>query len=124
MNKKIGNDTEAKCLEELQKRGYWCHLFAYNANGQPCDVVAMRGDVPILLDVKHCDGTRFAFSNIQPNQRSCFDYAGECGNTNLGFAIFFPRFGSWKWLPYRRVVELEERGVKSVPFGDLGDFSL
>ena len=114
MNKKIGNDTESKCLQMLQDNGYWCHLFAYNKNGQPCDIIALKDNKPALIDVKHCSEERFEFKNIQPNQRSCFDYAMSCGNTKCGFLVFFEKYNVWRWLPYTIVKQYESRGIKSV----------
>ena len=113
MNKIIGNDTEKLLLELLKSKGYWCHLFAYNKNGQPCDIVAIRDNVAILIDVKHCDSARFNFSRIEPNQRNCFKYADFCGNDNLGFAIYFQKTKHWKWLSNDKVRRLEQLGFKS-----------
>lgn len=114
--KKIGNDTEKLCLDLLQRNGYWCHLFAYNKNGQPCDIIAIKDNKPFLIDVKHCSEDRFEFKNIQPNQRSCYDYAISCGNNKCGFAVYFEQRGCWKWIPYSIVRQYEERGVKSVKY--------
>lgn len=114
--KKIGNDTEKKCLELLSKLGYWCHLFAYNKNGQPCDIVAIKNDTALLIDVKHCDGDRFAFSRIEPNQRSCFEYALSCGNKNCGFMIYFEKEQAFNFVTFREIKNLETWGYKSVEF--------
>lgn len=112
--KKIGNDTESKCLQMLQDNGYWCHLFAYNKNGQPCDIVAIKNNTALLIDVKHCSEERFEFKNIQPNQLSCFEYAQSCGNNYVGFMIYFEKEKTWKWLPYSAVKAFLKNGIKSV----------
>lgn len=116
--KKIGNDTEKKALELLSDLGYRCHLFSYNSNGQPCDVVAMKNDRAFLIDVKHCSENRFEFKNIQPNQRTCFEYAEQCGNTKCGFMIFFERYNVWRWLSYERLCKFDSYDFKSVRIQD------
>lgn len=108
MNKTIGDNYEKKFIEYISKKGYWCHLFAYKAEGQPCDVVALKNNIPYLIDVKHCDKDRFDFNHIQVNQKNCFKLAYMKGNENCGFAIYFEKQHMWKWLPYF-VVELYER---------------
>ena len=98
--KTIGNAFEGKLLDFLRLKGYWCHLFSYNKNGQPCDVIAIRNDKSMLLDVKHCDGDLFYTSRIEPNQHTCFKYASSFGNKNLGFAIWFESDQRFRYLPY------------------------
>lgn len=119
INKKLGNEFESKLLKILQDKGYWCHLFAYSKNGQPCDVVAIKDDIPILLDVKHCASDRFSFSHIQPNQITCFKYAKSCGITYTGFAIYFELQNSWRWLSYQLLEEMLLKGLKSVKYDEL-----
>lgn len=119
VNKKIGNEYERKLLKKLQEKGYWCHLFATNTNGQPCDVIALKNDAGILIDVKHCSGDRFDFKNIQPNQFGCFEYAKSCGNHCCGFAIWFEEQQNWFWLPYRLVKELQKDNIKSIRYTGL-----
>ncbi len=112
--KKIGNDTEQVALKILQEKGYWCHLLSYNKNGQPCDIIAVKNNVATFIDVKHCSEKRFAFKNIQPNQRTCFEYNEECGNTKTGFMIYFEQSNTWRWLSYECLCDFETYGFKSV----------
>lgn len=121
MNKNIGNTCENKLIELLGELGYWCHLFAYKPEGQPCDVVALKNDIGWLIDVKHCQNGRFPFKDIRPNQLSCFALAKELGNSNCGFAIFFEDIG-WRWLSYKRYLKLEKAGVRSVVPSDCDYF--
>lgn len=119
-NKKIGNNTESLVLNSLKQNGYWCHLFAYNVYGQPCDIIALKNDTSFLIDAKHCSTDRFNFGNIEPNQLTCFAYARQCGVKNLGFAVFFEKRKELKWLPYDLVVKDKEQ--KSVGVVELEDF--
>ena len=112
--KKIGNETEQRFLDLLQEKGYWCHLFAYNKNGQPCDIIAIKDGKPFLIDVKHCDEKRFGFSNVRDNQRSCFNYYESCNNENCGFAIYFAKTGTWRWLSYECLDQFESYGFGGV----------
>lgn len=113
--KKIGNKTEVKLCELLQQNGYWCHLLEYNKNGQPCDIVALRGNKSFLIDVKHCDTDRFSFNRIEPNQRTCFEYARkECGVHSVGFAIYFENVNKFYWLPYSLVANSNLKSVTRI----------
>lgn len=116
--KKIGNDCEKKLALLLKQKGYWCHVFEYNKNGQPCDIVAFNGNKSFLIDVKHCCSTRFPLSRIEANQRTSFEYALRCGIRNVGFAVWFDVCESFKWLPYEKVAT----DVASVRFDELEDF--
>lgn len=119
INKKIGNDYENKLAQMLQEKGFWCHIFEYNKNGQPCDIVAIKNDIANLIDVKHCASNRFSFSHIQPNQITCFGYAKSCGITHTGFAIYFEPQDSWRWLSYQQLEEMLSNGLKSVKYDEL-----
>lgn len=123
--KKIGNEYEKMLCDLFSSLGYWCHNFAYGVNGQPCDIIAIKGeDKHFLIDVKHCDGDVFSFSRIEPNQRGCFKFAKYCGIMNTGFAIWFKKENKFKWLSYWTLEVLEGAGkvsVKSDSLYDLGD---
>lgn len=119
MNKKIGNEYEKKYIEILQEQGFWCHLFAYKAEGQPCDVVALKDGKALLADVKHCSSKRFPFTDIQSNQITCFRLAKEKGNTWLGFAIYFDIDNSWRWMSFEEFEKMRKNGLKSVAPNDL-----
>lgn len=122
-NKKIGNEYEEKFTAFLQKNGYWCHIFAYNSNGQPCDIIAVRNNKAYFIDVKHCEENRFSFDKIQPNQITCFEYNLQCGNGNTGFAIWFERQRKWYLLPYSQYKKCVKDGLKSVHWVDLKDLN-
>lgn len=119
VNKKIGNEYEGLFVKLMQKKGYWCHIFAYNKNGQPCDVIAVKNNRPHFIDVKHCEENRFDFKNIQPNQITCYEYNEQCGNGNTGFAVWFEKQGKWFWLPYSYLKVLMNNNVKSVHWANL-----
>lgn len=103
--KGVGNDTEQLLLDKLQAKGYWAHLFADNYNGQPCDVVALKGDRTLLIDAKHCDSNVFYYSRIEANQIGAFTYASQCGvkPDRLGFALYFASDNQFYWLSWALV---------------------
>lgn len=76
-NSKLGRKTEIDCCDWLSKQGWWCHRMVASEAGQPCDIVALKGDDCVLIDAKHCDDFYLRTSRIEPNQRSCFDYASR-----------------------------------------------
>ena len=108
--KKIGNKCESLLLDILKKKNYWCHLFASKDSGQPCDVIALKGDKHYLIDVKHCDTNVFYFSRIESNQHNCFRYAIECDiyYKDLGFAIYCELTQKFYWLTYDLVLCLKD----------------
>lgn len=77
--KALGNATEKRVLEWLKENGYWAHLMLQGANGQPCDIIAVKDGKATLIDAKHCSTKRFALSRIEANQATSFDYAKKFG---------------------------------------------
>lgn len=77
--KALGNATERAVLEWFKEHGYWAHLMLQGANGQPCDIIAVKNGQAILVDAKHCDSPRFCLSRIEPNQETSFNYASAFG---------------------------------------------
>lgn len=118
MNKNIGDRYEGKLIDLLSKNGWWCHLFAYKPQGQPCDVIALKNNKYLLVDVKHCSSRRFPFSDIQVNQKNCFKLAKQKGNCNNGFAIYFEVVNQWRWFSYDLLEKMEKDGKKSVIFDE------
>lgn len=121
-NKKIGNEFEMRCCELLRQHKYWCHLFAYNTSGQPCDVIAINASKTILIDVKHANLNTFYLGRIEPNQHTCFEYALKCGVQYAGFAIWFDNDREFKWLSYEDAQGDLELGFRSVNRKDLITF--
>lgn len=87
-NKKIGNDFESQFCEYLFNQGFWVHNMVQNASGQPADVIAVKGNIPYLIDCKVCSNDKFNFSRIEENQVNAMKLWKECGNTDCWFALF------------------------------------
>lgn len=119
MRRTTYRNYEKEFCKILQQQGYWAHNFEYSQGGQPCDIVAIKDDKALLIDVKHCEGDRFTFDRIEPNQRTCFEYANKCGNFNTFFAIYFEKYNEWRAIRYSFVLDIEECGKKSVRYDEI-----
>lgn len=106
-NKKIGNDFEREFCEILSKRGFWVHNFAQNQDGQPADVIAVKNDMPYLIDCKVCEKGIFQLSRMEENQMLAMQYWLATRNTEVWFALKV-RDEIWM-IPYRRLVYAKER---------------
>lgn len=116
----IGNSIEDMCCELLQQHDYWACRLKGNANGQPCDVVAMKGSKNWLIDVKHNKSDRFELSRCEPNQKTTFKYANRyCAINNTGFAIYFDTIKKFKWILFR---DIDFDRYKSIHYKDMEDF--
>ena len=120
--KRIGNEFETKFAEQLKQKGFWCHIFEYNNNGQPCDIVALKNNEGFLFDVKHCEANRFPFADIRPNQLTCFEYAKSCGNEKCFFAIWFTKRHKWYLLPFDYCKKMMTYENKSVSWEELEEW--
>ena len=118
-SKKIGNQKEQELCMLLSNNGYWVYLTPYNEAGQPCDVIALRKDKNILLDVKNCKTNSFTFNRLEPNQETCFEWAKKCGVRLVGLAIYFEKEGCFKWLGYLQLKLFIEGGMKQVKSSQL-----
>lgn len=86
-NKALGNLFETEFCNLLSKRGFWVHNTVQKSEGQPADVIAVKGKVAYLIDCKYCAGNRFVFSRIEENQHYAMELWKECGNGDGWFAV-------------------------------------
>lgn len=94
-NGKRGEDIVSKYLSE---RRYWVHNIQRRPNGsQPVDIVAIKSNNPLLLDVKYVSAAKydvFSFSDVQADQETSMQYAIDYAyieSNNVGFAIVLER---------------------------------
>ena len=88
-NKKLGNKFEAEFAEILANEGFWVHLLAQNAAGQPADVIAVKDGEAYLIDCKVCSNGKFPFTRIEDNQEWAMELWRDSGNDNGWFALKF-----------------------------------
>ena len=88
-NKVLGNSFEKEYAKILRERGYWVTFLTpkKNIGSQPCDLIAIKDDKPILIDCKTCKTHLFPINRIEENQRQAFKRYSKCGNTNFILAI-------------------------------------
>lgn len=123
INKKIGNTTEQQVLTFLQSNGLWAHLLVDNKNGQPFDILALRGESVWALDVKHLtnDNKRFVFSRMEVNQfTSMGDLSQKFMNSVCGFVVVCDN--DMRFISYQDCLRLVAQGEKSCLFSDMPTF--
>lgn len=88
-NKTLGNNFEKEYAKILSNKGYWVTFLTpkQNVGSQPCDLIAIKDDKPILIDCKTCKTHLFPISRIEENQRQAFKRYSKCGNTRFILAI-------------------------------------
>lgn len=88
-NKKIGNNFEKEYSEILRNKGYWVTFLTpkQHVGSQPCDLIAIRNNIPILIDCKTCKNHIFPINRIEENQRQALKRYIKCGNTKFILAI-------------------------------------
>ena len=88
-NKVLGNSFEKEYAKILRERGYWVTFLTpkKNIGSQPCDLIAIKDDEPILIDCKTCKTHLFPINRIEENQRQAFKRYSKCGNTKFILAI-------------------------------------
>lgn len=87
-NKKLGNDFEQEYAKILSQKGYWVGFFPPKADGkQPCDLIAIKDNIPMLIDCKTCSTHLFPINRIESNQRQAFKKYQKCGNKKFILAI-------------------------------------
>ena len=88
-NKVLGNSFENEYAKILRERGYWVTFLTpkKNIGSQPCDLIAIKDDKPILIDCKTCKTHLFPINRIEENQRQAFKRYSKCGNTKFILAI-------------------------------------
>lgn len=88
-NKKLGNSFEKEFADILRKKGYWVTFLSpkQHIGSQPCDLIAIKNNKPILIDCKTCKTHLFPIARIEENQRQSFKRYTKCGNTKFILAI-------------------------------------
>ena len=67
-NKREGTRFENRLKDMFYEHGFWVHLFQQNQAGQPCDLIAVKGEKAYIIDAKDCKSGRFPLSRVEENQ--------------------------------------------------------
>ena len=75
-NKTDGNNFEKEICKMLSKDyGFWALNIPQTNVGQPCDIVAIKNNICLLIDCKMCQTRNtFNFERIEPNQFTAMDF--------------------------------------------------
>ena len=87
-NKKLGNDFEKEFADILSSMGYWVLMVTPKSyiNSQPCDLIAIKNNKPILIDCKTCKTHLFPINRIEENQIQASKKYFDCGNAEYYIA--------------------------------------
>lgn len=90
-NKKIGDSFEKEYADFLSQKGYWVTFLSPKkfVGSQPCDLIAIKNDSPMLVDCKTCSTHLFPISRIEENQKQAYKKYIKRGNTKFILAIKF-----------------------------------
>ena len=86
-NKKLGSDFEREFAQILDSHGFWVHLMAQNAAGQPFDILAARNGKAYPIDAKVCVYDYFRLDRVEDNQKFSMFKWRERGNRHGWFAL-------------------------------------
>lgn len=112
-NKACGSRFERVFARMLAMEGFWAHVLQDNRNGQPFDVIAVKDGKAFVFDCKVCSGNTFRLNRMEANQVSAMELWEECGNLEGAFAVKYPT-GNIYILPFRELMSLRSRGIKSL----------
>ena len=114
-NKTSGNKFENDFAKSLAEHGFWAHVMQQKKEGQPADIIAVRGAFHTLIDCKEISDEEkgFPFSRVEENQRLAMKlFTKRCGELCY-FALKLPD-GSIRMVSLSRIETLEGRGHKSI----------
>lgn len=120
INKKLGNDFEKELSEILYDAGYWVHLLNQNKNGQPADIIAVKGGGAYLIDAKVCSFEVFPFRRIEENQELSMNLWVECGNITPYFAL--KARNEIYMVSWQTIKDLRSKGKKQLNFADMNKY--
>lgn len=92
VNKVSGNRFENDFANILAKNGFWAHVMQQKKEGQPADIIAVKGKFHTLIDCKEIsdlsDG--FPFTRCEENQRLAMKMFTKRCNELCYFALKLP----------------------------------
>lgn len=113
-NKSSGNRFEQEFAEFLDGHGFWCHVFQQKKEGQPADIIAVKGRYHCLIDCKEVSTSRgFVLTRAEENQRMAMRKFADRGNHIGWFAVKFPD-GTVRMVSIVSVLMLEAQGIKAI----------
>lgn len=111
-NRQDGTNFESDLCDELSAAGFWAHNFTQNAAGQPVDIIAVKDDLPCLIDCKRCYTGLLSVSRVEPNQEAAALKWWSSGNTEVWFACLYEE--EVYMVALKQIQEMEGAGFRSI----------
>lgn len=118
-NKRLGNRFERELCDLLAAKGFWAHNFAQNKDGQPADIIAIKGRYHTLIDCKLVSTSKgFDFSRWEENQRLSMElFSNRCDY--MCFLALKLITGEIRLLDTNTIYGLESLGQRSIPVSQM-----
>lgn len=97
----------------MAAHGWWAHNIAQNRTGQPADIIAIKKELPVLIDCKDCAGNIFALSRIEANQEAAMIRWEVTVNEHCYFAVRL-NTGEIYMIPFVDLYSRERHGKRSI----------
>ena len=111
-NKSMGTQFEQDFCEILFNNGFWAHNAAQKVEGQPSDVIAVKGDRAFLIDCKVCSRDKFPLSRIEENQKLSMSLWEKRSDFYAWFAL--KTSDDIYMVSFARMKELEDTAHRSI----------
>ncbi len=123
-NKRQGNQFERELCEMLAEKGFWAHNFAQNKDGQPADIIAVKGRYHTLIDCKLISTSKgFEFSRWEENQRLSMRLFREKGTEVCFLALKLPD-GEIRMLDTITIYGQESLDRSSIPLDKIRKYTM
>lgn len=116
-----GLNFESQLSHKLSDMGWWVLNVKNSVVGQPADIIAVKGNIPILIDAKVCSNNTFPLSRVESNQENAMRLWLENGNSYAFFAllmnhkIYLFSFIRYDLIRRTNKKSLNEEEIKSLP---------
>lgn len=108
-NKTIGNRFEDELADILDRHRFWAHVMQQKKNGQPADIIAVKGKFHTLIDCKVCETGVFPFSRVEENQKYAMRMFQRRCRELCYFALKLPD-GAVRMVSLERIETMKGRG--------------
>lgn len=113
-NRTSGTRFEDEFAKKLYEHGFWAHVMQQKKDGQPADIVAIKGRFHTLIDCKEISTNKgFQFEREEENQRLAMELFKKRCDELCYFALKLPT-GEIRMVSYQRLKQLTSSGYKSI----------
>lgn len=113
-NKTSGNRFEQEFAKVLYQHGYWVHVMQQNKDGQPADIIAIKGSYHVLIDCKEVNTKNgFVLTRVEENQRLAMNLFRSRCKQLCWFAVKF-QDGTVRMISLANIEDAEKKGIKAI----------